>query len=128
VRFPFAGKIVGGRVRGVPDLRFCDDDGNSVDFGASDAEALWSFTDGFDAATVSACPHCRSRVLAVVAVVDEIEKAPPHPGLGALLELAEDAPTTHLYVVDDAPCSHTTWRDPGAGEWSDAVTERGPRH
>ena len=39
-----------------------------------------------------------------------------------IVELADDAPTLHLYVVDGATrCSHRTWRDPGREEWTDAV-------
>ena len=43
---------------------------------------------------------------------------------GALLELADDAPTLHLYVRDlDTNCRHRAWRDPGHDEWSDAMSD-----
>lgn len=112
----------------MPALRFLDDEGVDVRLDALDADALVAVTGGFDAATVSACPDCASRVLAVVAFVDLLDASPPHPRTEALVELADDAPTLHLYVVDDdAECTHPAWRDPGRAEWTDAVEEPGPR-
>ena len=49
---------------------------------------------------MSACPQCRSRILAVVALVDLLADAPPFARSGELVELADDAPTLHLYVRD----------------------------
>jgi hypothetical protein len=111
-----------------PDLVVFDVDGEELAFDAAEARALLSITDGLDAATVSACPECRSRVLAAVALADMLGDAPPFARSVELLELADDAPTLHLYVRDvGARCAHRAWRDPGAEEWSDVVVElRGP--
>jgi hypothetical protein len=115
-------------VPGVVDLSICDDEGNGVDLDEADAIALVAFTDGFEEATVSACPSCRSRVLAAVAFVEVLEAAAPHPATEQLMELADDAPTLHLYVIDHSTdCTHPAWRDPGAEEWADVTTEPGPR-
>ena len=108
-------------------LTFVDDDGERVELGAEDASSLLAMTDGLEAATVSACPDCASRVLAVVALVDLLDDAPPHDRAADLLALAEDAPTLHLYVVDGrAPCEHRLWLDPGHEEWLDAVAPADP--
>ena len=43
-----------------------------------------------------------------VALVDLLDAAPPHPRSGDLIDLADEAPTLHLYVVDLATeCRHT---------------------
>ncbi len=103
-------------------LSILDEDGEEVVLDADEAAALLSVTDGFDSVTVSACPACRARVVACVALVDMLGAAAPHPRARELLELAEDAPTLHLYVQDlEASCDHPTWRDPGFTEWSDVV-------
>lgn len=108
----------------VDALSFLDDDGNEVVLDANDAESLWTLIGGLDAATVSACLGCRSRVLACVAVVDLLEAAPPHPRARELADLADDAPTLHLYVQDMvSECRHRAWRDPGAQEWHDALDD-----
>ncbi|MBV8950218.1 MAG: hypothetical protein JOZ99_05030 [Actinobacteria bacterium] len=105
-------------------LDFLDDEGARVALDAEEAASLLAFTDGLDAATVSACPECRSRVVAVVALVDLLEQAPPHPRVTDLVDLADQAPTLHLYVVDTgSTCEHRRWRDPGFAEWLDAVDE-----
>lgn len=105
-------------------LAFVDDDGEEVVLDAEEATSLLEFTHGFDAATVSACPGCRSRVLACVALVDLLDEAPPHPRAREILELADDAPTLHLYVYDLATqCTHRTWRDPGYAEWLEALAD-----
>lgn len=107
-------------------LTFVDDDGRRVVLRPDEAGTLLAVTGGFDAATVSACPGCRGRVLAVVALVDLLDAAPPHPRTRELIELADDAPTLHLYVVDeDARCQHREWLDPGYEEWLDAVMPHG---
>jgi hypothetical protein len=63
-------------------------------------------------------------VLAVVALADLLDAAPPHRRANDLLALADDAPTLHLYVRDlQTRCAHPTWLDPGAEEWSDVVAE-----
>ena len=57
-------------------------------------------------------------------VLDADEAAAPHPRARELVELAEDAPTLHLYVQDlDTSCDHVIWRDPGFTEWSDVVED-----
>lgn len=107
-------------------LTFVDDDGERVVLAGEETATLLAATDGLEAATVSACPGCRSRVVAVVALVDLLDAAPPHPRTRELIELADDAPTLHLYVVDgDARCQHREWLDPGYEEWLDAVMPPG---
>ena len=55
-------------------------------------------------------------------------RSPPHPRGGELVDLADDAPTLHLYVVDrESRCRHTRWRDPLADEWRDVVEVRAAR-
>jgi hypothetical protein len=115
----------------MTELTFLDDEGERVELEAEEARTLLSVTDGLDAATVSACPSCRSRVVAVVALVDVLEDAPPHDRSADLAALAEDAPTLHLYVVDEtARCDHRAWLDPGHEEWLEAVSpaDPAPRH
>lgn len=105
-------------------LAFVDDDGTEVVLDADEAASLWSLLEELEPATVSACPTCRSRVLASVALVDLLEASPPHPRARELLELADEAPTLHLYVHDlVTPCRHESWRDPGYAEWRDAFVE-----
>jgi hypothetical protein len=105
-------------------LAVLDDDGNRVVLDAAEALMLFGFTDALEAATVSACPMCRSRVVAVVALLDLLDSGPFHPRATELGELAEEAPTLHLYVEDlVSDCEHDDWLDPGFTEWSDAVDE-----
>jgi hypothetical protein len=117
----------------VGPLAFLDDDTNEVLLDADDARTFFSLTKGLEAAAVSACPGCAARVLACVAVVDLLDDAPPHPRARDVRELADDAPTLHLYVVDLlATCRHEDWRDPGYSEWREAIADvvddpRGPR-
>jgi len=111
----------------MAELTFVDDDGERVDLDQDDASSLLEITGRLEAATVSACPDCASRVLAVVALVDLLDAAPPHRRANDLLALADDAPTLHLYVVDGrAQCDHRSWLDPGHEEWLDAVSPAGP--
>ena len=111
-----------------PDLVLFDADGEEVAFDADEARDLLRFTDGLEPATVSACPDCRNRVLAAVALADLLADGPPFARSVELLEWAEDAPTLHLYVRDvSTRCQHRGWRDPGAEEWNDVMLElRGP--
>jgi hypothetical protein len=114
-------------------LVILDDDGEEVELDAAEAAALLQVTNGLEPATVSACPDCRSRVIACVALVDLLEAAPPHARSAELVELAEDAPTLHLYVRDEvSACVHPSWRDPGSMEWAEVMADlgddaRGPR-
>ncbi len=109
------------------ELTFVDDEGERVELDADESATLLEITGGLDAATVSACPECRSRVVAVVALIDLLGAAPPHPRAGELAGLADDAPTLHLYVIDGtARCDHRAWLDPGHEEWLDAVSPAGP--
>jgi hypothetical protein len=111
----------------MAELAFVDDDGERVELDAGEAASLLSITGALDAATVSACPDCASRVVAVVALVDLLDAAPPHGRANDLLALAEDAPTLHVYVVDGrGQCDHRAWLDPGHEEWLDAVSPAGP--
>jgi hypothetical protein len=101
-----------------------DDDGESIVLDATEAMTLLALTDQLEPATVSACPSCRSRVIAAVALVDLLGDAPPLARARELLELAEDSPTLHLYVRDLAtPCDHRRWRDPGSEEWADVMAD-----
>lgn len=110
-------------------LSFLDDDGTHVVLDDEEARSLFALTSDLEAATVSACPSCRSRVLACVALVDMLEAAPPHSRTRDLIDLADDAPTLHLYLEDlAARCRHPRWRDPGHDEWAEALDAfEGPR-
>ncbi|HZP31289.1 MAG TPA: hypothetical protein VFC99_20225 [Acidimicrobiia bacterium] len=105
-------------------LAVMDDDGEEVVLDATEADALFALTNGLEAATVSACPDCRSRVLACVALVDVLDAAPPLAQGPELIDLADEAPTLHLYVQDlGARCRHRRWLDPGHAEWAEALAE-----
>ncbi len=109
-------------------LRFVDDDGVEVVLDRFETDALLAVTRGLEPATVSACPDCRSRVVAAVALVDLLDASPPLSQTVELIDLADEAPTLHLYVVDEATdCEHPRWRDPGYAEWRDAIEAPGPR-
>lgn len=104
------------------DLSILDGEGGRVDLDPGEAADLLALADGLEAATTSACARCRCRVVACVALVELLDAAAPHARGPEIVELADDAPTLHLYVVDGATrCSHRTWRDPGREEWTDAV-------
>jgi len=114
------------RAVAVPGLAIVDDDGEEVVLDTEEAERLFALTGDLDAATVSACPECRSCVLAVVALVDLLGDSPPHDRTGELVQLADDAPTLHVYLRDlSVPCRHRTWRDPGFEEWSEVMADLG---
>ena len=83
-------------------LVIMDDDGNGVELDRYEAECLFSLANCFEGATVSACPDCKSRVVSSVALVDVIIAAPPHARSSEIFDLADDAPTLHLYVIDEA--------------------------
>jgi hypothetical protein len=109
-------------------LAIMDDDGGEVVLDEYEAAGLMAVTGRLEAATVSACPDCCSRVVATVAFVELMDASAPHERHGDLVELADDAPTLHLYVVDLATdCEHLRWRDPLADEWCDVVEVSGPR-
>ncbi|MGQ0823610.1 MAG: hypothetical protein ACT4OX_01030 [Actinomycetota bacterium] len=108
-------------------VRFLDEDGGEVTLDPAEAAAIWCLTNAWDAATISACPDCRGRVLAAVAFIDVIDASQPHPRTGDLLEFADDAPTLHLYVEDiGVSCDHRRWRDPLHDEWLDVVDAADP--
>jgi hypothetical protein len=110
----------------VAGLLIIDDDGNETALDANEARNLLALTDGLEAATVSACPACGSRVLASVAFVDLLDAAPPFARGSELVEFACEAPTLHLYVVDRASdCEHPQWRDPLFDEWCEVVEAPG---
>ncbi len=112
----------------MPGLVVMDDDRAQVALDPYEADLLLRLAGDLDAATVSACPDCRSRVVATVAFVDVIDAAPPHPRGGELVELADAAPTLHLYVVDSVTsCEHPRWRDPLFDEWLEVVDAPRPR-
>ena len=107
-----------------------DDDGVEVVLDEPDAAALLALLGDLEAATVSACPECRARVLAAVALVDLLERSAPHPRAGELRDLADDAPTLHLFVVDGRAgagtnAGATRWRTSGAMSWTRAGRRRG---
>jgi hypothetical protein len=105
-------------------LAILDDDGEEIVLDADEAARLFALTADLDAATVSACPDCRGRILAVVALVDVLAEAPLFARAGELVQLADDAPTLHLYVRDLAvSCTHRAWRDPGHEEWADVMAD-----
>lgn len=114
-------------------LAFLDEDGTEVVLDAADAATLLRLAGDLDAATVSACPTCRSRVLACLALIEVLDRSAPHPQTTALMELAEDAPSSHCYVQDlAARCRHRRWLDPGRLEWAEVIgrlagSTRGPR-
>jgi len=111
----------------VADLSIVDDEGRAVDLDATEAAAFLTLTEDLESATTSACPDCRCRVVSVVALADLLDAGAPHARTGEILELADDAPTLHLYVVDGrARCAHRHWRDPGHEEWLDAVAPPSP--
>ncbi len=108
-------------------MEIVDDDGERVVLDAEEAAHLFALTDGLDGATVSACPRCRSRILTVVALVDLLDASPPFARGEELVELADEAPTLHLYLRDlSAACDHRGWIDPGYDEWSDAFDTPSP--
>jgi hypothetical protein len=108
----------------APALAILDDEGEEVVLDDDEATALLALTGNLDAATVSACPTCRSRILAVVALVDLLAAAPPSPRSRDLVELSDEAPTLHLYVRDlTSECAHRAWRDPGFEEWIEVIDD-----
>jgi hypothetical protein len=110
-------------------LRILDEEGRRVDLDAGEAEALFATTASLEQATVSACGQCRSRVIAAVALVDLLDgDAGLHTRSGDLIDLADEAPTLHLYVIDlSAQCRHRRWRDPLFAEWLEVIEGEGPR-
>ena len=108
----------------APALVILDDEGEEVVLDAEESAMLYALTGDLDAATVSACPQCRSRILAVVALADLLDEAPPFSRANELVALADDAPTLHVYVRDLVNrCAHRAWRDPGFEEWSEVMAE-----
>ena len=105
-------------------LIFLDGEMSEVMLDPDEATSLVGLIGGFERVTVSACPGCRARILAAVALVDVLDAAPPHPRAPELVELADEAPTLHVYLVDEgSDCHHDRWLDPGYDEWSDAVND-----
>jgi len=103
-------------------IAILDEDGEEVVLDAEEATLLFAVTGDLDDATISACPDCRSRVLACLALVDLLGLSGPHPRGDELIELADEAPSSHCYVHDLAsPCRHRRWHDPGRFEWIDVV-------
>jgi hypothetical protein len=114
-------KLAGKRQVGGP-LSFLDGERTEVSLDADEADTFLALVGDLEDVTVSACPACRSRVLAAVALVDLLDAAPPHPRAPELVDLADGAPTLHVYVVDRArDCHHDRWLDPGFAEWADAT-------
>jgi hypothetical protein len=108
--------------QGGSGLTFLDGEVSEVSLDDEESSTFLALVGDLDAVTVSACPGCRSRILAAVALVDLLDAAPPHPRVPELVELADEAPTLHVYLVDGgSPCTHEAWLDPGFDEWADAV-------
>lgn len=103
-------------------IAIIDEDGAELLLDAREAASLFAVTGGLDGATISACPSCRSRVLACLALVDLVDASPPHPRGPEIVDFADDAPSSHCYVQDLATtCRHRSWLDPGRLEWLDVV-------
>lgn len=103
-------------------LTFLDGELSEVALDDEEATTFLALVGDLERVTVSACPGCRSRILAAVALVDLLDAAPPHPRAPELVELADEAPTLHLYLVDESSeCAHAGWLDPGYDEWVEAV-------
>ena len=103
-------------------LTFLDGELSEVALDDEEASSFLALVGDLEAVTVSACPGCKSRILAAVALVDLLDAAPPHPRAPELVELADEAPTLHVYLVDEGSvCGHEAWLDPGFDEWMDAV-------
>lgn len=111
-----------GRPQVEGGLTFLDGELSEVVLDAEEASTFLALIGDLDRVTVSACTGCRSRILAAVALVDLLDAAPPHPRATELVELADEAPTLHVYLVDaGASCTHERWLDPGYDEWAEAV-------
>jgi hypothetical protein len=109
-------------------LVILDEGGDRVLLADADAASLFAATGDLEAATVSGCPACRSRILACLALVDILDEAPPFANTNELVELADDAPSSHLYVYDpDARCRNARWLDPGRAEWAEVLRRVVPR-
>src|SRR4029453_16434554 len=114
--------VQGEPQQGGGGLTFLDGELSEVSLDDGEASTFLALVGDLDAVTVSACPTCRSRILAAVALVDLLDAAPPHPRASELVELADEAPTLHVYLVDEGrACTHEAWLDPGYDEWADAV-------
>jgi len=101
-----------------------DADGEEITFDGPEAEDLLTLTGQLEAATVSACPQCRCKIVAVVALADLIADAPPFARGPELAVFADEAPTLHVYVRDiSTRCAHRAWRDPGAEEFAEVLAE-----
>ena len=116
----------GNRLPGTA-LVVADEDGERIVLDEFEATLLLELTGALEGATVSGCFGCRSRVVAVIALLELLDDALAHERARELIELAEDAPTLHLYIADVASdCTHGTWRDPLYDEWADAFAELPP--
>ncbi|HYH48337.1 MAG TPA: hypothetical protein VEG38_02200 [Acidimicrobiia bacterium] len=114
--------VQGEPQQGGGGLTFLDGELSEVSLDDAEASTFLALVGDLDAVTVSACPTCKSRILAAVALVDLLDAAPPHPRAPELVELADEAPTLHVYLVDEgSSCGHEAWLDPGYDEWTDAV-------
>lgn len=103
-------------------LTFLDGEQHEVVLDAEESATFVALVGDLEPVTVSACPSCRCRIVAAVAFVDLLDAAPPHPRAAELVELADGAPTLHVYVVDRGrQCDHGRWLDPGFDEWADAT-------
>ncbi len=99
-------------------LAFLDEEGCEVALDAWEAHSLFMAMNGLESVTVSACPTCRSRTVSIRAFLEVVDLLVTHPRSRELRDLAEDAPTMHLFVEDrETECEHALWFDPGFDTW-----------
>jgi hypothetical protein len=56
--------------------------------------------------------------------VDLLDEVATFDRVAELVDLADEAPTLHLYVRDLVTrCQHRRWHDPGADEWADVMAD-----
>ena len=105
-----------------------DEDGNEVVLDERESDCLFLLTGGLEAATdfgVSRLSMSGARVGRARRPARRRAAAPV--AAPSCIDLADEAPTLHLYVVDSASdCEHPHWRDPLFDEWLDAGVAPGP--
>ncbi len=104
-----------------------DDDGNEVVLDDCEADSLLAVTCRLDGATVSACPDCRSRVLATVALLDLLDAAPPHARAVSWSSSRTMPRRCTSMSSTSGPSANTCgWRDPLFDEWYEIAEAAGP--
>ena len=109
----------------APVLVVLDDDGEAVGLDADELASLLAVSDGLDRATVSACPQCRSRIVAAVALADLFARR-------AIVRREPRAARARRRRADTAPLRARPRHaravigrgaNPGFDEWSDAMSD-----